>query len=325
MIYATKEQILAKIEEYDKIIISRHIRPDGDAIGSTKGLKEILNLTYPEKKIYLINGDYSEYLAFLGGEDEQLSDEEYSDALQIVIDTASEDRISNPKFNLAKEIVKIDHHIDIKPYGDLAWVEDYRAASCEMIADFYLTFKDKLKINEKAATYIYTGLVTDTGRFRYRDARGETLRCAAALLDLGINTDWLYANLYLTDFSYYKFESYVYEKMKITENGVAYVVVDKEMQEKFNLSREDASNSISCLDSIKGSLIWIAFIENGDSFRVRIRSRFVTCHKIGEKYRGGGHECACGATVYNYDEINALIADADAALKDYKANNEGWL
>ena len=69
--------ILDKIKEYDKIIIFRHFRPDGDAIGSTKGLREILRLTYPEKTVLLINDDYAEYLAFLGGEDEKIDDEAY--------------------------------------------------------------------------------------------------------------------------------------------------------------------------------------------------------------------------------------------------------
>ena len=68
------QAVLNKIKEYDKIFIFRHFRPDGDAIGSTKGLARILQLTYPEKKIYLQNSDFSDYLAFLGKEDEILPD-----------------------------------------------------------------------------------------------------------------------------------------------------------------------------------------------------------------------------------------------------------
>ena len=67
--YQAKKAILDKIKAYDKIIITRHFRPDGDAIGSTKGLQRILALTYPQKKVLLINEDSSDYLAFLGGED----------------------------------------------------------------------------------------------------------------------------------------------------------------------------------------------------------------------------------------------------------------
>ena len=98
------------------------------------------------------------------------------------------------------------------------------------------------------------------------------------------------------------------------------------MQEKFHLTREEASESVSALANIKGCLIWIAFIDNADeSIRVRLRSRFVTVNKLAEKYHGGGHACAAGATAYSRAEMRALIREADALLGDYKANNEGWL
>lgn len=326
MSYEIKKQILEKIKEYNKIIIFRHKRPDGDATGSTKGLNRILSLTYPDKEIILQNTDFSEYLSFLGGEDEMRKTESYKDALGIVIDTATSARVSNPDFCLCKEVVKIDHHIPVESYGVINWVEEDRSSACEMIADFYATFKDELKIDTEAATYIYCGMVTDSGRFRFRSVSGETMRLAGMLLDMGVDVDTLYANLYMKDFENLKFEAYVYDKLNITENGVAYIYVDKEMQQRFNLSQEDASASVSYLDSIKGSLIWLAFIDNDDgSIRVRLRSRFVTINSIGEKYNGGGHACAAGATVYSIDEMNSLIADADARLKEYKENNEGWL
>ena len=326
MNFEIKQTILDKIKEYDRIFIFRHKRPDGDATGSTKGLQRILKLTYPEKEILLQNCDFADYMAFLGGEDALVEDERYADALAIVIDTGTMDRVSNQKFTLCKEVIKIDHHINIAPYGDILWVEEERSSACEMIADFYATFKNELKIDGEAAKYIYCGMVTDSGRFRFRDVSGETMRLAGMLLDIGIDTDTLYANLYMKEFDLYKFESYAYGQMQITENGVAYLHVTKEMQEMFGLSQEDASASVSLMDSIKNSLIWLAFIDNADgSIRVRLRSRFVTINCIGEKYRGGGHACAAGATVYSVEEMNQLIADADARLKEYKANNEGWL
>ena len=326
MNFEIKKQILDKIKEYDRIIIFRHFRPDGDATGSTKGLHRILTLSYPEKEILLQNCDYSDYLAFLGAEGEQVDKSLYQDALGIVVDTATSQRVSNKDFTLCREVVKIDHHIPVEDYGAINWVEEERSSACEMIADFYNTFKDELKIDTEAATYIYCGMVTDSGRFRFRSVSGETMRLAGMLLDMGIDVDTLYANLYMKDFEQFKFESYVYEKMQITENGVAYIYVDREMQEMFGLSQESASASVSYLDSIKNSLIWLAFIDNDDgSIRVRLRSRFVTVSPIGEKYNGGGHACAAGATVYSKEEMAQLIADADARLKEYKENNEGWL
>lgn len=321
-----KRQILQKIKEYNKIIISRHIRPDGDCVGGTKGLKEILTLTYPEKEVYLVNADYAEYLSFLGGEDSQFGDDFYKDALVIVLDTASIERISNPKYNLGKELIKIDHHINIKPYGDISWVEDWRSSLCEMIVDFYATFRDELKINKAAATYLYTGMVTDSGRFRFNTVTGDTMRLAGMMLDQGVEMDWLYARLKMEDYKALVFKAHALSQIKLTENGVAYIYVNKEMQEKFNLSREEASMAISFAEYIKGSLIWAAFIDNPDgTIRVRLRSRFVTCNDVGESWRGGGHECACGATLYSSDEIEKLLVQADAKLKEYKETHEGWL
>ena len=318
--------ILNKIKEYDRIIIFRHKRPDGDAVGSTKGLREILRLTYPEKEVLLINNDYADYVAFLGSEDEQIEDEKYADALGIVIDTATVERISNPKYALCKELVKIDHHIDIAPYGDYMWIEEEKSSACEMIAEFYYTFRDELKINKDAATYIYTGMVTDSGRFRYRDVSGDTLRYAGVMLDVGIDTDIIYANLYLDSFDVLKFKSHILKKIKLTKNGVAYMYIDTATREKFGMTLEQASACVSYMDSIRDSLIWLAFIDSGDgSIRVRLRSRFVTVSELAERYHGGGHACAAGATVYSVDEMKQLIKEADKLHKEYKANNTGWL
>ena len=317
--------ILNKIKEYNKIIIFRHFRPDGDAVGSTKGLQRILKLTYPEKTVLLVNNDYADYLTFLGGEDGPISDEEYSDALGIVCDTATAKRISNQKFSLCREIVKIDHHIPVESYGNYEWVEEERSSCCEMIAHFYDTFSDELKIDTEAATYIYAGMVTDSGRFRFRDVSSETMRLAGVMLKNNIDTDILFANLYLKDFEEFKFESHAHKKMQITKNGVAYLFVTKRMQKKLGITKEQASASVSFMDSIKGSLIWVAFIEGDNEIRVRLRSRFVKISDLAEQYHGGGHACAAGATVYSKAEMKELIAKADTLLGEYKSNNEGWL
>ena len=99
------------------------------------------------------------------------------------------------------------------------------------------------------------------------------------------------------------------------------------MQKKFNLTREQASNAVSFLDGIKGCLSWMAFIENmnDNATRVRMRSRFMTINKIAEQYRGGGHECASGATVYSKKEAMELVAKTDEAVKEYKRTHTGWL
>ena len=328
MNYEVKQAILQKIKEYDTIFLFRHIRNDGDCVGATKGLQALLRATFPEKNILLIDSDCSEYLAFLGPEDPDVADEAYAKGLAIVLDTATAARISNQKYALCKEIVKIDHHIPVENYGVLNWVEEHRSSACEMIVDFYNTFREELVMTPEAARYLYTGMVTDSGRFRYQGVNGETMRCAGTLLDQGIDTETLFAHLYLEDYSYLKFKAYVYENMNITENGVAYVHVTREMKERFGLSDEDASNVVGMMDQIRGCLCWLAFIDSGKepgTIRVRLRSRFMTVNQIAENYRGGGHACASGATVYSEEEMMALVQDADAACKEYKQTHEGWL
>ncbi len=322
------EKILEKIKEYDRIMLFRHVRNDGDCVGATKGLKGIIKCTWPEKEVYLIDTDTAAYLEFMGPEDEPVADELYETALGIVLDTASENRISNKKYTLCKELIKIDHHIPLENYGDHIWVEEERSSCCEMIVAFYEAFRDQLKIDSETATHLYTGMVTDSGRFKYSGVSGDTMRAAGTLLDVGVDTDTLYARLYLEAYEYLKFKAQLYERMQITPNGVAYIYVDKAMQDEFNLTLEQASACVGTMDSIRGVICWMVFIDNNDekgSIRVRLRSRFATINEIAEKYHGGGHACASGATVYSLEEMQALLRDADAHIKEYKETHEGWL
>ncbi len=319
------QQIFDKIQEYDRIMLFRHIRNDGDCVGATKGLKAIISLTWPEKQVYLIDDDHAEYLEFLGEDDAPVDDSLYESALGIVLDTGTDARISNKKYTLCRELIKIDHHINVCPYGDIAWVEEHASSCCEMIAKFYFTFRDQLKIDTEAATYLYTGMVTDSGRFRFRSVSGDTMRMAGMLLDLGIDTDVLYAHLYMQDLESFKFKSYVYKNMKMTPAGVAYLYVSRATMAKYGLTHEQAAAAVSLMDSIKGSLIWLMFIEHETEIRVRLRSRFVTVNQIAERYHGGGHDCASGATVHSKKEALKLVKEADETLAKYKEENEGWL
>jgi len=328
MLKDTLTPILNKIKEYDRIMLFRHIRVDGDCVGATKGFKEILRQSFPDKEIILTDDEHSDYLAFTGPDDAPVPDNWYATALGIVLDTASQKRIANQKYALCKELIKIDHHIELEPYGDLRWVEPDRSSTCEMVAAFYDTFRDELKLNSQAATYLYMGMVTDSGRFQYDGVTGDTMRYAGLMLDQGIDTERLFAQLYLKDYEAMKFNAYVLEHMERTENGVAYFHVTREVMERFGLTLEGASNAVSYMSGIKGMLCWLAFIDTGDaegSIRVRLRSRFVPINGVAEHFHGGGHAYASGATVYSVEEMKALIAEADALVGEYKRNNEGWL
>lgn len=319
------ETILNKIKAYDRIILFRHVRNDGDCAGSTKGLASILKASFPNKEIYNIETEPAQYLKFLGPDDGDIDEALYKDALAIVLDTSNIERVSNQKVLLCKEIVKIDHHIDHTPYGDYSWVEPEKSSACELVVEFYDLFRDQLVMTKEAAAYLYCGMVTDSGRFRFSSTSGSTLRNAAILLDQGIDTEWLFANLYLDDLKELKFKAHLYNAINMTPNGVAWLFVDQAMQKEFDIDLETAGTAISAMDSIRGSIAWIAFIETDENIRVRLRSRFMHINTLAEKYHGGGHACASGATVYSREEMDALLQDADEMIKTYKENNEGWL
>ncbi len=315
--YPIKSKIMQKIEAYDTIIIHRHYRVDGDALGSSLGLREILRTSFPSKQIYSVGGEVPSYLNFLGKEDE-IIDTVYENALVIVLDTATTDRIQDQRFNLGKEIIKIDHHIVVEDYGLINYVRENMPATALVIYDWYKTFENKLKINDKAALSLYTAIITDTGRFRYRSVDSLTLNYAAEILDVGVDTDKLYANLYTKDASALKLQGYLFENFEISPAGVAHIYISEKTVKKYDATIDEASNLVNYLDSIKGSLIWILFLEMPNEIRVRLRSRFVGVVDIASNYRGGGHEYAAGATVYTKDEIKKVVKEADEKLKAFK-------
>lgn len=322
-----KRQIVDKIEKYNKIIIVRHIRPDGDCIGASLGLRSILRNSYKDKEIVSLGKDKAHYLDFLGLEDEPKDEEYYKDALIIVVDTADEARISDDFYKLGKEIIKIDHHIIVNNYGVLNYVEEESSATSCLITKLWLANKDRLVMTDEAAKCLFTGIVTDSGRFKFSCCADDLFVCANELIKYNIDTEYIYSSLYLKEMKSIKLNAQLLKKVKFTENGVAYIHVTRRLRRKLGLTVEEASNSVSLMDSIKGCLIWIAFIdsEGEKSIRVRLRSRFVTVNQIAEKHHGGGHSMASGATAYSNKEIKEIVSEADLALKEYKENNKGWL
>ena len=109
------KHIYDRIAAAQTVMLFRHVRVDGDCVGATKGLKEIILATWPEKKVYIIDDERSDYLAFMGPDDAPVADEVYKDALGIALDVGNRERISNQKYALCRELIKVDHHIERDP------------------------------------------------------------------------------------------------------------------------------------------------------------------------------------------------------------------
>lgn len=320
-------KILEKIKEYKRIIIHRHIRPDGDCIGSQMGLKHLLKNTFKDKEIYAVGDDLPEYLKYLGSSD-LIPDEYYSDALVIVVDTATPNRICDERWETGKEIIKIDHHDDSPEYGDICYIDPESPACSSIIVRMIRTWGNEVAINKESATALYLGMVTDTGRFRYRGLTPEVFDNAGYLLAQGIDVGNIYDNLYVDTVETLKLQGYVLNNFKTTPNGVAYIYFTKKIMKKYKVSKEDAGNLVNSLGSIKGCPIWVAFIDQmlekdkskeldpSKEIRCRLRSRGVAINEVASKYRGGGHLMAAGATIYSKKEMKNLLNDLDAILAE---------
>ena len=325
------ENILEKIKEYDTIIIHRHIRPDGDCMGSQMGLKYFIKDNFPDKKVYAVGADVPEYISGIGTVDE-IDDDIYKNALVFVVDTASEKRICDDRWKTGKYIIKIDHHDDSPNYGHFQYVDPESPANCSILTTIFRSFEG-LTISKECATALFFGIVTDTGRFRYRGVNQIVLENAGYLVSCGVDIQKLYNDLYVDEVAELKLQGYVLTHFKTTPNGVAYIYFTKKMMKKFGVTKDQAANLVNSISTIKGSLIWIAFIDQmqphdktkendpGCEIRVRLRSRFVAINDVASNYRGGGHLQAAGATIYGKKEMNNLLADLDARLKKFKEQN----
>lgn len=309
-------KILELIKEYNTIIIHGHIRPDGDCIGSQFGLMHIINETFPEKKVY-VTGNSSEYVSFLG-KPELINDELFKDALSIIVDCPVSDRLSDTRYDKSKCSIKIDHHFDSEEYTDYEYIDYNATSTTQIITEFYLNFKNELKMNKLAATALYTGLLTDSGYFHNSNVTPKTFETAKILLEHGVDISYVNNNLNLETLSSIKLKSYCLNNFKTTDNGFAYMVLTKEQVDAFGVTDEVAASLITSISTIKECPVWALIIENDELIRIRLRSRGPAINELAKRYNGGGHKMASGGKLKNWRELDQFIIDSDNLVKEYK-------
>lgn len=315
------DKILEKIKEYNRIIIHKHIRPDGDCYGAGFGLKAIIQESFPNKEVYVV-GETADYVKFIG-EVDNISDDLFKGALSIVVDTASSDRVADQRFKLADYVIKIDHHIPVEDYGDIQFVDTTRAATAQIILEFYLQHQDELKFNMDAARALYTGILTDTGRFRFRSVTADTFRAAAFLVEYGLPFTEILSQLDIKSESLMKLQGYVLQNFEKTPNGVAYIKLKPEIIDKFDVSLEEATSLVNELSTLEDCPVWMLFAEYENNIvRGRLRSREPAIDQLANKYNGGGHKLACGANLGDWDNVENLLKDADDLVKEYKLSKK---
>jgi bifunctional oligoribonuclease and PAP phosphatase NrnA len=311
-----KEKILEAIKQYETIIVHRHVRPDPDAYGSQCGLVEILKESFPEKKIYAV-GKEDPSLYYMRRLD-SIEDEVFNGALVIVCDTANAERICDARYRLGEMLIKIDHHPNEEPYGDLLWVDTSASSCSEMIYEFYLFGKDKgLKMNDEAARLLYAGIVGDTGRFLFPSTTKKTFAYAGELIHYNFSRTELFDKMYELNPNIIKLNGYILQNFEFQANGVASVILSKSLLEEYSANPPEASLLVGTLGNVKGIKAWVFFIEEDDQIRVRLRSKGPVINGIARKFKGGGHPLAAGASIYSWDEVDHVLTELGEVCDAY--------
>ncbi|RHK05591.1 bifunctional oligoribonuclease/PAP phosphatase NrnA [Enterococcus casseliflavus] len=313
-----QEEILATIKAFDRIIIHRHQRPDPDALGSQVGLAEILRASFPKKEIYQVGGPVEglDYLALM----QTIPDDLYKGALVIVTDTANAPRVSDQRYDQGAKLIKIDHHPNDEPYGELVWVNTKASSCSEMIVSFWQMFQNELTMTQEAARLLYAGIVGDTGRFLYPATTATTLRLAAELLDYGFDAPKINRQLDQVSRSVARLSGYVYENIEIDEIGAGKVILSQELQQRFGVVDSETSAVVSLPGKIDEVLVWAIFVEQPEGYyRVRMRSKGPVINEIAKRHHGGGHPLASGANAKDLEEVAVIYQEIQAAIKEFQA------
>jgi phosphoesterase RecJ-like protein len=307
-------EVLKEIIAHNTIIIHGHKRPDGDCYGGQFGMKSIIKENFPDKKVFVV-GEESQYVSYVGKPD-TIDDSTYDGALVIIVDTATEERISDPRYRLGQKTIKIDHHIDVDAYADMNFVDTSFPAVSETVTNFAV--ENNLKIGLDGAIALYTGILTDTGRFRYRGVSQRTHQMAGYLVSLGVDVEFIDQQLSTETLENVALKGYVYSNFVTTSGGFIYIKMTNDVISTYGVTKENAAAMVNLIGGIEGYPVWALFMEYDDEIRIRLRSNGPTINGVAEKFSGGGHAKASGASIKSWDDIELFVEEVESVIKKNK-------
>ena len=312
-----EKKVYKKIKEYKKIVVARHVGPDPDAIASTIALRDSIRLTFPEKEVVAVGLGVSKFKYY--GILDKIDSEEFKGCLLIVLDVPNISRVDGIDGLEYKEIMKIDHHPaeDIK--GPVDWTNEKACSTCQMIAELIL--KTPLKLDTKIAGNLYLGIVSDSDRFLLPYTTKETFKVVYDLIKTSkIEFTSLYNYLYDRSLDEVRFQGYIAENMKVTENGLGYLVIPSDIIKEYHVDLATPANLINSFNFIREVSVWTFITEDVKNkvYKVSIRSHGPIINEVANHYHGGGHKYASGARITSEEEIEAFIKDLDCLCEEYK-------
>lgn len=302
--------IIRAFETHSRIIIHRHKNPDGDALGSQIGLKHLLLENFPGKEVLTVGDAAGRYGFMEDSQMDEVPDEAFHGALSVILDCSAAHLISDSRYTLAAETVRMDHHLFVEKIADTEAVDTSRESCCGLIAKMA---RDRgLRLTPLAAKSLYTGMITDSGRFRYDAVDSETFRLAAFLREQPFDTEEIYRNLYAEDLGYLQKKAHFLLKIQISQGGVAYIYTDAQEVAELNMDTFSISRGmVGTMADLRGVDTWVNFTEAEDGVLCELRSNRYNINPIAVKYGGGGHPKASGARVADRETAMNMLRDLE--------------
>lgn len=308
------QRALRAIKRYDRIAIFRHIMPDFDALGTQMGLATWLKDNFPEKEIRVLGDNHVTFTPRLYPEMDNLNEEWFQKPfLTIVVDVSSAKRIADPRFKKGKFKLIIDHHPSEEHIGKITIRDINTAAAAEIVVAMLSSYKG-YKMSEEAASYFYTALVGDSGRFQYSSTTQLTFEVAEYLLKAGINISKIYQRMYQKKVDDLYVTAYVLNNFHLSPKGhVAYYTLDLETQERLKITTERGKENVNLFSNIEGIDAWCSITEDKKEpcWRISIRSKEKDISGVANQFEGGGHAQASGAKIKDLTELDRFVAALD--------------
>jgi len=304
------------ISKFKRFLITSHINPEGDAIGSQISLACLLK-RLKKDAVILNESPVPHVLQFIKGSENILKEMPHNFNFQtaIILDCPDIARIGRVSEYISKEkvVINIDHHISNINFGKFNWVDPDISSTGEMIYELYKAFRLKIGMDEAMA--LYAAIMTDTGSFKYSNTSSKTHRIIAELIDIGIKPYQMYGRIYETStIQDTNLLGEALQTLKLTEDGrVAWLWVTKDMLKKTKGSLEGTEGIINFARSIEGVEVAVLFRETGTEDRVKVSFRSkgrVDVNKLAGFFGGGGHPTASGCNVLGkLEDVEKKVLD----------------
>lgn len=294
------------------IVIIPHKNPDGDAMGSTLGLCNYLNQIQKNATVITPN-DYPNFLKWLPYNNEVVIFENNTQRAKNLI--AEADLIFTLDFNhlgrcgelkplleanKKATFVMIDHHQQPDVYAKFMYSDPDMCSTCEMVYHFLEQLGDLKLINKEIATCLYTGIMTDTGSFRYRSTTSTTHRVIASLIDAGAKNTQIHERIYDTNtLNKLQLKGVALKNLRLfPEYRTAYIKLSQKELNDHNFKKGDTEGFVNIGLSIDGIMFAVIFIENENEniikMSFRSKGNFSVNQFARNHFEGGGHDNAAG-------------------------------